>query len=251
MDFRELRTTVSADPERTALLFDFDGTLSPIVADPAAAAPVDGAIDLLDGLARRYLRVAVISGRPRQFLADRLGTGVDLSGLYGLETRIDGTDADHPQAQRWRPVVEGAATEAGKALPDGVIVESKGLSLTVHYRQTPDAERRVLDWADAAAARTGLDVRPAKASVELHPPIDVDKGTSVRALAAGCGTVVYVGDDVGDLSAFDALDRLATDGVTTVKVAAGGTELPSAVADAADLVVDGPEAVVELFFPLV
>ena len=245
----ELRDLLRADPQRTALLFDFDGSLSPIVEDPAAAAAVEGAVELLDRLATTYRRVAVISGRPRSFLADRLGAAVDLSGVYGLETRTAGVDADHDAAQRWRPVIATVADEAG--LPDGVTVEPKGLSLTVHFRRAPGAEDVVRSWAERTAADTGLEVRAAKASVELHPPIDVDKGTSVRALAEGCATVVYVGDDVGDLPAFAALDDLRADGITTAKVAAGGAELPAEVAATADLVVDGPAEVVALFEALV
>ena len=75
-------------PERTAVLTDFDGTLSPIVVDPREARPLAGAIDALSALARRYGRVAVISGRPVAYLIERLGTvegPIILSGLYGLE----------------------------------------------------------------------------------------------------------------------------------------------------------------------
>lgn len=245
----ELRTRLGADPDRTALLFDFDGTLSPIVEDPSAAGPVDGALELLDRLARRYRKVAVISGRPREFLAGRLGPDVDLSGVYGLETRVAGVDADHAAAERWRPVV--ARVAAAARLPDGVVVEPKGLSLTVHFRQAPEAEGAVVAWADEVAAETGLEVRSAKASLELHPPIPVDKGTSVRRLADGCDTVAYVGDDVGDLPAFAMLDAMAEEGRSVVKIAAGGDELPESLASNADLVVPGPEAVVALFSPLV
>lgn len=244
----DLRDRLRAEPDRAALLFDFDGTLSAIVDDPAAAGPVDGAVELLDRLAGRYRTVAVVSGRPRAFLTSVLGPQVDLSGLYGLETRIDGVEADHAEALRWRPIVASVAARA--RLPAGVVVESKGLSLTIHFRQAPDAEPVVLEWADDVASETGLEVRSAKASFELHPPVPVDKGTSVRALAAGCAIAVYVGDDVGDLPAFAALDSLAAEGLWVAKVAAGGDELPEAVASAADLVVDGPGDVVELFAPL-
>ena len=244
----ELRRHLSAAPDRTALLFDFDGTLSPIVEDPAAAGPVDGALELLDRLAGRYRKVAVISGRPREFLASRLGPDVDLSGVYGLETRVDGVDADHAEAERWRPIV--ARVAAAARLPEGVVIEPKGLSMTVHFRQAPESEGSVIAWADEVAAETGLEVRAAKASLELHPPIPVDKGTSVRRLAEGCDTVLYVGDDVGDLPAFAMLDAMAAEGRTVIKVAAGGEELPEALARAADIVVAGPESVVDLFSPL-
>lgn len=248
----DLRRLVSADPPSTALAFDFDGTLAPIVDDPAAAAPMTGVAELLDALATRFGRVAVVSGRPRSFLARHFGgTAVDLSGLYGLETRIDGVDADHPDAEAWRPVIDGATTTAAADLPSTVTVESKGLSLTVHFRRHPADQAGVVDWAEQTSRDSGLELREAKASVELHPPLDVDKGTSLTALAVGCATVVYVGDDLGDLPAFAALDDLRSEGTLTVKVATGGAELPAEVAAAADLVVEGPEAVVDLFRPLV
>lgn len=245
----QLRAVVGADPSRTALFFDFDGTLAPIVDDPSAAAAVDGAIDLLDRLALRFRRVAVVSGRPRAFLEDRIGAGVDLSGVYGLETRVDGVEQDHDDAGRWREVVAAAAA-GGAALPTGVRVEPKGLSLTVHYREAPDAEAAVLGWAEQTAAATGLSVRAAKRSVELHPPLAVDKGTSVLAFSQGCDVVAYLGDDLGDLPAFAALDQLAASGVTTCKVAIASDELHRDVAAAADLVLDGPHAVVAALGPL-
>lgn len=246
----EVRRLVAAEPGATALLFDFDGTLAAIVDDPSAAAPLDGVVTLLDRLARRFRRVAVVSGRPRSFLAGHLGPEVDISGLYGLETRIDGVIADHPDAEAWRPRIEQAASAAVPALPESVTVEPKGLSLTVHFRRRPADGAAVRAWADRVAADTGLEVRDAKASIELHPPVDVDKGTSVVALAADAETVVYVGDDVGDLPAFAVLDELRTRGVDTVKVATGSDELPDEVARAADLVVDGPPGVIALFRPL-
>jgi trehalose 6-phosphate phosphatase len=246
-----LRALVGADPSTTALFFDFDGTLAPIVEDPAAATAVDGALDLLEGLARRFRRVAVVSGRPRAFLVERVGPDVDLSGVYGLETRVDGEVRDHHDAGRWRAVVAEVAGSGEEALPTGVLVESKGLSLTVHYREAPEAEAAVLRWARQAAAGSGLELRSAKRSVELHPPLAVDKGTSVLELSEGCATVAYLGDDVGDLPAFAALDRLAADGVTTCKVAITSDELHDDVAAAADLLLDGPAAVVAALAPLV
>lgn len=245
----QLRAVVGADPASTALFFDFDGTLAPIVPDPAAAAAIDGAVELLERLARRFRRVAVVSGRPRTFLVDRVGAGVDLSGVYGLETRVDGVEHDHDEARRWRSVIADAAA-SGSGLPSGVLVEPKGLSLTVHFRAVPDAEAEVLAWADGVARSAALEVRAAKRSVELHPPLAVDKGTSVLALSEGCSTVAYLGDDLGDLPAFAALDQLAGAGVTTCKVAIASDELHDDVAGAADLILDGPHAVLAALGPL-
>jgi trehalose 6-phosphate phosphatase len=84
-------------------------------------------------------------------------------------------------------------------------------------------------------------VRPAKASVELHPPVPTDKGTVVEAAAGGMRAVAYFGDDLGDLPAFDGLDRLALAGLTTVRVGVRTEEAPPELLTRADVVVDGPE----------
>jgi trehalose 6-phosphate phosphatase len=123
--------------------------------------------------------------------------------------------------------------------------------LTLHYRGRPDLQRDVLIWAEHQAARSGLLVRPAKMSVELHPPIAADKGTTLETLAAGLTSVAYLGDDVGDLPAFDGLDRLAAAGLTTIKVAVRGAEQSDELVGRADLVVDGPEGALALLHALI
>lgn len=84
-------------------------------------------------------------------------------------------------------------------------------------------------------------------SVELHPPIDEDKGTSLARLAAEhIGPVVFAGDDVGDLAAFDALDALEAEGRSVLRIAVDSTEAPEELRSRADLVVAGPEGFAQL-----
>jgi trehalose 6-phosphate phosphatase len=118
--------------------------------------------------------------------------------------------------------------------------------LTLHYRARPELEDAVRRWADAESRRSGLVSRPARMSVELHPPIDVDKGTALLQVAEGLSAVCFIGDDVGDLPAFDALDQLEERGVAVLRVAVAGSEAVPALVDRADLVLDGPEAVKDL-----
>jgi trehalose 6-phosphate phosphatase len=231
-------------PDRAAILTDFDGTLSPIVEDWTAAAPLAGVHDVLDSLADRYAVVAVISGRPVDYLVHHLGTRLRLSGLYGLESVVDGERIPAEGAEEWRPVIE-AAVDAAEAR-FGSLVENKGLSVTVHFRTRPEVGDAVQAWAARESSRTGLELRSAKASVELHPPVDFDKGTVVTSVVASLDAAVFLGDDVGDLPAFDALDRLRANGVHTVKVGVQTSEAPSAVLAAADIVVPGPLGALEL-----
>lgn len=226
------------------VLMDFDGTLSPIVDDPDEARPLAGAIDVLEGLVQRYQVVGVLSGRPLTFLAPLMPEGIVVAGLYGLEALgADGVRRDHPNAGAWREAVEDVARCSAGLGPSGMLVESKGLSLTLHYRSHPELAEEVREWATSQAARSGLVVRPARMSVELHPPIDADKGTALESLAQELQAVCYVGDDVGDLPAFDALDRLAGRGAHTLRVAVSSDESPQDLLDRADLVVDGPRGV--------
>jgi trehalose 6-phosphate phosphatase len=233
-------------PDQAAIMLDFDGTLAPIVDDPAAARPLDGTADLLATLADRYKVVGVVSGRPVSFLQPLLPANLVVSGLYGLEVIEGGRRTDHPHSGAWREVIEDVARCSHDRGPEGMVVETKGLSLTLHYRTHPELASAVQGWATQQATRSGLVYRPAKMSVELHPPIEADKGTAVEAMANKAAAACFVGDDVGDLTAYDALDRLAAQGVRTLRVAVGSDEASSELLRRADLVVDGPEAVVDL-----
>lgn len=231
------------------LFCDFDGTLAPIVPDPAAARPVPGAPELLAALARRLAVVAVVSGRPASFLRDVIGTppGVRLAGLYGMEeVAPDGTVRADPEAASWRPAVAAAVRVLTATVPAGVYVEAKGLSVAVHWRRAPGAEQDALAAARHAAASDGLVLQPGRMSVELRPPAHADKGTVVERLAASLGVVAYVGDDAGDLPAFAALDSLGARGRTVVRVAVADAESPPELIAGADVVVGTAEEALSL-----
>jgi len=233
-------------PDQTGIFTDFDGTLSEIVDEPGQAVPVEGAARALTELSDRFARVGVLSGRPVSFLARWFGPGVLVSGLYGLELVVDGQRLDHPLGGVWREVVDDVATQSRARGPEGMRVESKGLSLTLHYRGRPEREADVRRWAQTQASRSGLDLRPARLSYELHPPIDVDKGTSLLELVDDLAAVCFLGDDVGDLPVFDALDLLAARGVETLRIGVRSPEVAAELTERADLMVDGPAGAVEV-----
>ncbi len=237
------------DPARSALLLDFDGTLAAIVADPLGARPLPGVPDLLGRLAERLGLVAVISGRPTAFLAEVLEAParVTLVGLYGLELALEGEEG-----ARWAAQMADVVMEATAEAPEGAYVEPKGLTVTLHWRQAPEAQ----GWIEWFAARQhevlGLSVVPARHSLELRPPVDVDKGTVVRTLLGHMdpppAAVAAFGDDVGDLPAFAALATLVQERpeLRTVCVAAVDEESPPEVAAQADMTVEGATGAVAL-----
>ena len=228
-------------PTTAGVFSDFDGTLAPIVPQPADARPLDGVVPALAALAARFARVGVISGRPASFLDRHLGgQGLILSGLYGLEAVIDGEVVAAPEAECWRPVVASAADRAEVEMARTVTVERKGLSVTLHYRTDPAREAEVRRWTEAAEASTGLVVHEARMSYELRPPVRCDKGTVLEHEGRGLAAVCFLGDDRGDLEAFDALDRLAAGGAATVRVTVDSLETPQELRERADAVVAGP-----------
>lgn len=232
--------------ESTLLAVDYDGTLAPIVDDPERALPLPGVADVLVALASRGVDVLVVSGRPAAFLASRLPPGLQLVGLYGLEGIEDGERWEHPNGGAWREAMADVAAAAAAVTLIGMSVELKDLSITLHYRGSPEIAGTVAELAASLATRSGLEVRQARQAVELHPPIHTDKGTVIEDRVGEATDVVVIGDDVGDLAAFAAAERLVERGVRTTKVAVRSEEAPPELLSRADLVVDGPPGVLAL-----
>ena len=240
---------LAALPAHAAFCVDYDGSLAPIVGDPAAARPLGAALDALGRLATRLGRVAVVSGRPVAFLAAQLPVaGVSLVGLYGLERLEDGERWVDPRAAAWVPAVAAAADELVARLP-GVLVERKGdLAVTVHWRTTPARAEEAMQAASDVSAARGLESpMRGRMAMELRPPIPVDKGSAVESLVGGMHAAAFAGDDDGDVPAFAALAHLHREGRlgAAVSIGVSSPEVPDAVLDA-DVVVDGPRGLADL-----
>lgn len=237
-------------PRAAALLVDYDGSLAPIVDRPEDARPLPEAVGLLDRLTGGLGLVAVVSGRTVEFLRNVLPTdGIVLVGHYGLERWDHGRIVTDPRVAEFAPAIARAAEEADR-LGGGIRVERKGaLSFTLHWRTAPDREEVGRAAAIELARRHGLDEpRFGRRAVELRPPVPIDKGTAVESLLDGFGegerirAAAFAGDDLGDLPAFDALDRLSASGALqhAVRVGVQSSEAPPELLARADVVVDGP-----------
>ncbi len=199
---------------RVLLLFDYDGTLTPIVKRPGDALLSGEVRKLLESLAAqpRYV-VGIVSGRS---LAD-LSTIADIPGLihagnHGMEIRGHGMDFVHPGAVAAREHLDYAEKRLAALLVDtpGVIVEHKGLTLTVHYRAAAEWRVAGIESSVAAAAAPYVesgDIRltQGKMVVEVRPAISWDKGRAIEKIRDECGDVpfpVYFGDDRTDEDGF-------------------------------------------------
>ncbi|MFC5752279.1 trehalose-phosphatase [Actinomadura rugatobispora] len=247
------------DPARAVLGFDFDGTLAPIVDDPAAARAHPEAAPALAGLAPRVGALVIITGRPAAVAVEYGGfAGIDglvVLGQYGLE-RWESGELTVPEPPPGVAEARAKVPEILKAsgAPAEVFVEDKGQALAVHTRRCAEPQvalERLRGLLDALAERAGLVVEPGRFVLELRPP-GMDKGRALRDFVDGLrpggggpSAVLFAGDDLGDLAAYDAVDAYRAEGVPGVKVCSGSAEV-TALAERADLVVDGPAGVVGL-----
>ena len=217
---------LAADPGATGLFLDFDGVLAPIVERPEDAVPPPETRVELERLVGRYALVAVVSGRAGDDVRARTGAGgVVYVGSHGLELE--------PQTDRWRRTLAAFAADAPWPPAE---IESKGLSLAFHFRSRADEEQAVreLDSIAESAREEGLVARYGRKILEVLPPVGSHKGTAVRRLLEerGLRRALAAGDDTTDLDSFAALAGLEV----AVRVAVASAEAPSALLDAADLV---------------
>jgi trehalose 6-phosphate phosphatase len=177
--------------------------------------------------------------------------GIHLAGLYGLEQAVGDRIDTRQEALPWLDALEAAARDAESTAPPGVGVERKGLAVTLHVRTVPQHGPWIQRFAQRQATSRGLRTHPGRLSVELRPPVPIDKGTMVEQLSASSRAVCYCGDDIGDLPAFLVLQRMRTQGIATLAVAAMSDESPPELAGVADVTVDGPPGVVAFLKGLV
>lgn len=249
---QSLLEALGADPSRTAILTDVDGTLAPIVERPELAAVPEAARAALVKLTERFGLVGCISGRRAEEARRLVGVdGIAYAGNHGLELLLPGEkkpsldpSLDDREAGAAK-FVAGLDPEELASL--GLRLEDKGPIQALHWRGAGDeraAEARAHEIA-ATAGRAGLEPRWGRKVLELRPVGGGGKDTAVAALLAMDGVVAaaYAGDDRTDLDAFRRLRELREEGKLETAVCVGVTspEAPPELAEESDLTVGGPD----------
>ena len=202
------------DAHRVLLLLDYDGTLAPIVPRPdLAELPTETRESLLELRHREKYIVGIVTARSLADISARVGIEeLIYAGNHGLEIRGPDLYFMHPQATQ----IADTASQVYESLQQvlaglaGVLIEHKGFTLTVHYRQTP--QELVPKVKESVASILGpflesglLTISPSKKAMEIRPDVSWDKGTAIYNLQKGftqASVTVYFGDDFSDEAGF-------------------------------------------------
>ncbi len=250
----EALAPIRAEPARSAILLDIDGTLAPIVRHADDAHVPEATRSVLIEVSRRYGLVGCVSGRQASTARAIVAIGtIAYVGNHGGELLRPGTIAAEvdPGLAEWTGRVRRFAEQADGAEQQRLRVraEDKGAIAAFHWRGAPDeeaAEAAVREIA-ARAEKEGLAVHWGRKVLEVRPPVSFDKGLGVASLVrdAGVSAALYAGDDTTDLDAFRGLRDLVGEGAieTALCIAVASEEAPAELVAEADLAVEGPGGV--------
>ncbi len=248
---------VMESPGDALIGVDFDGTLAPIIDNPEEAFAHPAAVAALSRLGPLVGVIAVITGRPAR-TAVRLGgfrqvAGLDsmvVLGQYGIERWDAATDefSIPPEPSAIIAVAHELPAILRELGLTDVRVEHKGRAIGVHTRElgnSVSAFERLAEPLGELAARHGLLIEPGKNVLEIRAP-GFDKGDALRLLVheKKIRSVIFAGDDLGDLPAFRAVEQLRGEGVPGLLVSSASHE-EDALSELADLVLCGPQGVAD------
>lgn len=216
---------------QTLLFLDYDGTLVPIAPRPELAVLPSRAIQLLEKVSQHNLfRLAIVSGRSLSDIKRLVhlqniayvgnhGLQIECPPSYSRATKPERTIFVHPVAKEFQPWLSRLEQRLRERLAaiDGVLIENKGLTLSIHYRLAEQAAvRRIEELSVEAAgdeqATVGLQITRGKKVLEVRPAVGWHKGKGVEWLLEAYGTAgslpVFAGDDMTDEDGFGVLRRV-------------------------------------------
>lgn len=250
------------DQRPLGIVFDIDGTLSPIAPTPDEAQLFPGVVSLLEELHKKA-HIAILTGRAIDNGAKMVNMdGLTYIGSHGLEWS-EGLPWLHPVR-----VVPGATEyiESVKKLLDlahqqlaqqpGITVEYKGIGGTIHYRLAPDPEQArqmILSLLEKPAQQANLYLNEGKRAVEVRVPLKINKGQALRQFSQQWNLqgIVFAGDDRTDLDAILEIDPLREEGKAALGVVVEHLDTLPELLQYADIVVQEVEGMVKLLHEIV
>lgn len=211
-----------SEADRVLLLLDYDGTLTPIVEMPEEAVLSSSMKELLKALSQREkIDVCIMSGRRLGDIKNLVGIpNVIYVGNHGLEVSEREYKVPGVQAGELRPLIKKICNECSNLLADmeGVLIENKGLTASIHYRRVREnrvdllkkiVEGVVIPYSPKIRLTKGEKV------LEIRPNIQWDKGKMADLIVGRISEEypaenllpVYIGDDATDEDAFEALEE--------------------------------------------
>ena len=210
--FDSVRNLLSLAP--FGLFTDVDGTISEIAPSPAEARVSTACRESLAVLAKHLAVVAGVSGRPAAEAREMVGIDeMVYIGNHGYERWAGGKVELVPGVEGYPARIKTVLDQFDKRVAiEGIIVENKGPTASIHYRRCRDYEaalQAILSAVDGLAGDAGLKVSLGKLVVELRPPLEVSKGTAVSSLIEKHRLLgaICLGDDLTDIDIFAALHR--------------------------------------------
>lgn len=252
---KEIEEVLQQQP--VGLLFDIDGTLSPIVPTPGEARLYPGAADLLRD-AQKYAHVGIITGRAVVNGAQLVNVdGLTYIGTHGLEWCEGYRTGQHtvdliPQALPYVGPGKAVLDMVEKELGDlaGIIVERKSVGGSIHYRLTADPEQtriRILSKLEGPVRDAHMRIGEGKYVVEVLTPLMVNKGEGLRRFVQRFGLhgIIFAGDDRTDLDAVLAVQQLRKEGFVAHAIVVQHSDTLPALLEHADTLVQGVEGMIQ------
>jgi len=232
------------------LITDVDGTISWIAPSPDEAIVSPLCRKYLSALVDKLELVAVISGRPLTEVMGMVGVeGLVYVGNHGLEIWDRVVPQMWPGSERYIDIIASAVSTLKNMLDsEGLFFENKGLTASIHYRNCANvgsARTQIMEKAKLLPQANDLRITDGRMVVELRPKLDVDKGSALKSFIEKykLAGAIYIGDDVSDVDAFEALHD---SGIKGIAIGVGSAEAPSQLYEAADYIIDGVEQVEQL-----
>lgn len=231
---------------RRGLLSDMDGTLSPIVNHPDDARATPKNLELLEKLNQQLELVGIITGRAVNDVREKVNIeGLVYAGNHGMEQWENGEVIVPPEIAAFRPNLEVVIQQVEPHLLDGMLLEDKQSTLSIHYRNATEPDHIVRDFQSILAPiveDNNLDLFSGRMIFEIRPAVKINKGVAFQQLIEthNLSAAMYIGDDTTDVDAFVVARQLReTDTCYSLAIGVESDDMPSAVADTADMMVSG------------